>query len=52
MVLLYASRNEPSIVVECLSGAADGFVHRSAEPELLLEAVGLLTLGRATWYGG
>jgi DNA-binding NarL/FixJ family response regulator len=51
-VLVYSGSNEPSVVVECLGGAADCFVHRSAEPELLLSAVRGLAGGRPTWFVG
>lgn len=51
-VLVYSGSNEPSVVVECLSGAADCFVHRSAEPDLLVTAVRELAGGRPVWFMG
>ncbi|GAB2688104.1 LuxR C-terminal-related transcriptional regulator [Kitasatospora kifunensis] len=51
-VLVYSGSNEPSVVVECLGGAADCFVHRSAEPELLVSAVRGLAGGRPVWFVG
>ncbi len=51
-VLVYSGSNEPSVVVECLGGAADCFVHRSAEPQLLLAAVRGLAGGRPVWFVG
>ncbi|WP_371480757.1 response regulator [Kitasatospora sp. NBC_00315] len=51
-VLVYSGSNDPSIVVECLGGAADCFVHRSAEPELLVSAVRGLAGGRPVWFVG
>jgi len=51
-VLIYSSRNDPGVIGECLGAAADSFVHRSAEPVLLLDAVGQLASGRSTWHLG
>ncbi|GGV32920.1 DNA-binding response regulator [Kitasatospora herbaricolor] len=49
MVLVYSEHNDPDVVFECLEGAADSFVHRSVEPETLVEAVRRLATGRPTW---
>ncbi|WP_052707132.1 response regulator [Streptomyces rubellomurinus] len=51
-VLVYSGSTDPSVVVECLGGAADGFVHRSAEPEQLVSAVRGLAEGRPVWFVG
>ncbi|WP_441251011.1 response regulator [Kitasatospora sp. McL0602] len=49
LVLVYTERSELSVVIECLRGAADGFVHRSVETAAVVEAVGRLVAGRHVW---
>jgi DNA-binding NarL/FixJ family response regulator len=48
-VLMYSSSNAPEVVAACISGAADGFLHRSAEPETLILAVETLIVGKPVW---
>ncbi|GAA2156238.1 response regulator transcription factor [Kitasatospora kazusensis] len=49
LVLVYTERSELSVVIECLRGAADGFVHRSVDTAALVEAVQRLIDGRHVW---
>ncbi len=49
LVLVYTERSELSVVIECLRGAADGFVHRSVDTAALVDAVQRLLDGRHVW---
>ncbi|MFC9927153.1 LuxR C-terminal-related transcriptional regulator [Streptomyces sp. NPDC127190] len=49
-VLVFTGADDPAVVAACLTGGADGFVHRSASPERLVHAVETLAVGRPVWY--
>jgi DNA-binding NarL/FixJ family response regulator len=49
LVLVYTERSELGVVIECLRGAADGFVHRSVETVAMVDAVERLVAGRHVW---
>lgn len=49
-VLIFTGADDPSVVAACLASGADGFVHRTASPERLLQAVDTLAAGRPVWY--
>ncbi|MFD7169296.1 response regulator transcription factor [Streptomyces violascens] len=52
-VILVSVRNEPDVVTDCLEAGADGFVHLSAQPEQLVQAVeATVRRGRAPWFIG
>ncbi|MET9496561.1 response regulator transcription factor [Streptomyces sp. NPDC006552] len=49
-VLIFTGADDPAVVAACLASGADGFVHRTASPERLRQAVDTLAAGRPVWY--
>ncbi|GHE12661.1 response regulator [Streptomyces alanosinicus] len=49
-VLIFTGADDPAVVAAALASGADGFVHRTASPERLLQAVDTLAAGRPVWY--
>jgi len=51
-VVMFARDNDPQVVADCLIAGADGFVHKSAEPHSLAEAVEAVGRERRPWFLG
>ncbi len=51
-VVVYSATSDPSVVTACLANRADGFVHRSATAEQLVEAVRSVVAKRPMWLLG
>jgi DNA-binding NarL/FixJ family response regulator len=52
VVLVYSGTNDPAVVTASVASGADGFVHRSATEEQLVEAVRSVLTGRPVWFLG
>ncbi|MGI5469999.1 response regulator transcription factor [Streptomyces sp. CA-132043] len=52
-VIIVSVRNEPDVITDCLEAGADGFVHLSAQPQQLVQAVeATMRRGRPPWFLG
>jgi DNA-binding NarL/FixJ family response regulator len=51
-VLMYAANSSPSVVTASVANGADGFVHRSATPEQVVQAARSVDVGRSFWFLG
>lgn len=52
VVLMFAATNSPSIITASVANGADGFVHRSATPEQVVEAARNVNTGRPFLFLG
>lgn len=52
LVLIFSGANDPQIISQCVSSGADSFVHRSAEPPLVLNAIKTLADAQPLWFMG
>lgn len=51
-VLMFSGANDPHVISQCFSCGADSFVHRSAEPALVLSAIEALADAQPLWFLG
>jgi DNA-binding NarL/FixJ family response regulator len=51
-VVMFAQDNDPGLIAACVVAGADGFVHKSAEPHLLLDAVDQVLRSKRPWVLG
>lgn len=51
-VLIFARTSNPSIITASVANGADGFLHRSATPEQVVEAARNVDIGRSFWFLG
>lgn len=51
-VVMFAQDNDPGLIADCVLAGADGFVHKSAEPYLLRDAVDQVLRSKRPWILG
>ena len=51
-VIVHTADNSARLVAECLAAGVDGFVHKSAEPEILAETVMRVSRQSRAWFLG
>lgn len=52
LVVVHTADNDPEMITSCLTAGADGFIHKSSEPEALVETLISATRGRRPWVLG
>lgn len=52
LVVMFAQDNDPGLVADCVIAGADGFVHKSASPQLLVDAVDHVLRSKRPWFLG
>ncbi len=52
LVLILSSCNAPETLADCIASGADSYVHRTADPELLVTAIHKMATAQPIWFLG